>query len=146
MSKSVVTIGYVTDIEGNYDYWLRFKRISRVMSIDFKGELKLRDNCHLVFGGDVCDRGKGDVRIAIELTKLKETFPDRVHIIVGNRDTNKMRLMVETDPRMMDVDLRPYWLRPDEFTSTNNQIDRLKNVHINATIVFLNCLLVCYIL
>lgn len=124
---SKITIGYATDIEGNFDYWERYKAMSRVLQVDSRtGNLLLRDNCHFVFGGDVCDRGKGDIRIANALVKLKQTYPDRVHLILGNRDMNKLRFIIETDPKMLSVDLPPYWVRPNEFYSTNNAVDRVK--------------------
>jgi hypothetical protein len=74
--KNGAMIGYVTDIEGNLNYWQRFKKTSKVL--DASGEnIKLKDNCYLVFGGDVCDRGVGDIAVATEMTKLKKTYPDR---------------------------------------------------------------------
>ena len=53
--------------------------------------LQLRDHCHFVYGGDVCDRGSGDIRICRDLLSLKQRYPERVHLIVGNRDINKVR-------------------------------------------------------
>jgi hypothetical protein len=50
-----------------------------------------------VFGGDLFDRGKGDLRIARQLLGLKKRHPDRVVLLLGNRDINKMRLTSELD-------------------------------------------------
>ena len=47
--------------------------------------VKLRNNCHFVYGGDVCDRGDGDLRILKDLLRLKDDAPNRVHFILGNR-------------------------------------------------------------
>lgn len=55
----------------------------------------LRDHCHFVFGGDVCDRGVGDIRVIRELVELKSRYPERVHLLMGNRDINKMRMRFE---------------------------------------------------
>ena len=48
-----------------------------------------------VFGGDAFDRGAGDLRVARLLIDLKRRYPDRVVLIIGNRDANKMRLTSE---------------------------------------------------
>jgi len=49
----------VTDIEGNHDYWCRFIANSRVIC-GTPGDIDFRDSKgHLVFGGDICDRGPG---------------------------------------------------------------------------------------
>ena len=48
-----------------------------------------------VFGGDLFDRGEGDLRLARELVDLKRRHPDRVVLLMGNRDINKMRLTAE---------------------------------------------------
>lgn len=89
-------IGYVTDIEGNRAYFDEYVRISRVVDRDAQSDqLELRDGCELVFGGDVCDKGDGDLYVARELVGLKRRYPGRVHIILGNRDVNKMRFAHE---------------------------------------------------
>lgn len=111
MSKksNAVRIGYVTDIEGILNYWERFVQISSVLYRDEHKVLQLRENCELVFGGDVCDRGSGDIRIVTELLGLKERFPDKVHFILGNRDGNKLRLAVELLQTFTQREGRVYW-------------------------------------
>ena len=47
-----------------------------------------------VFGGDAFDKGD-DVTTASIITTLKRRFPRRVGLILGNRDTNKMKLASE---------------------------------------------------
>lgn len=85
-------IGYVTDIEGNRAYFDEYVRISRVLDRDAaSSRLQLREGCELVFGGDVCDKGDADLHVARELVELKRRYPARVHIILGNRDVNKIR-------------------------------------------------------
>lgn len=123
-------ISYVTDAEGNYDYWQRYLSLSKVVvRLDENGRemdipytwtgraadsamsvvsnstmnsiniakayggrypdpvypaytrLALRPNCHLVFGGDACDRGPGDIRILWDLLQLYEDHPGRVHFV-----------------------------------------------------------------
>ncbi|KAJ1616086.1 hypothetical protein T492DRAFT_896219 [Pavlovales sp. CCMP2436] len=90
-AEGVCTIGYVTDIEGNRDFFDQYVRTSKVLERDGQERLRLRDGCELVFGGDVCDKGDGDLYVAGELLGLKRRHPGRVHIILGNRDVNKLR-------------------------------------------------------
>ena len=66
-TKKLVT--YVTDIEGNYDYWQRFVRFSRVLCNDPRGNVDFKEsNGEIVFGGDMCDRGSGTSSIAYNIT------------------------------------------------------------------------------
>ena len=72
-------------------------------------QLVLRPNCHFVFGGDTIDRGPGDLRVLSHLVALKNTYPDRVHFVLGNRDVNKMRLPSELHPANLAKAGRIYW-------------------------------------
>ena len=36
------------------------------------------------------DNGEGDVRLCKRLVALKQRYPERVHLLVGNRDLNKV--------------------------------------------------------
>jgi hypothetical protein len=83
-----VTVGYVSDLEGAIAHWDAYLSQSKVLLLldrpDEKGRrVVLRDNCHFVFGGDVCDHGSGDIQILRELVDLKERYPSRVHLILG---------------------------------------------------------------
>lgn len=89
-----ITIGYATDVEGNYDYWSRYIDLSKILNV-VDNQLVLDDNAHFIYGGDVVDRGPGDLRVLADLVGLKRAYPDRVHFIMGNRDVNKMRIPVE---------------------------------------------------
>lgn len=52
--------------------------------------LDLRDrDSHFVYGGDAFDHGD-DLTFARTLLDLKAKHPDRVHLVLGNRDINKM--------------------------------------------------------
>ena len=56
---SIRTVGYVTDVEGDIDFFNGYIDRSRVLTRDpVDGRLSLRDNCAFVFGGDVCDKGE----------------------------------------------------------------------------------------
>ena len=104
------TVTYVTDVEGNLDYWNRWVELSSVVSrCSTSQKLMLKDDCHFVYGGDVWDRGRGDLRIIRDIVNMKKEYPSRVHIILGNRDINKLRLMYELRDDFVAKDLRTYW-------------------------------------
>ena len=88
--------------------------------------LKLMPNCHLVFGGDVCDRGPGDIRLLWDLIQLQEDHPGRVHFILGNRDVNKLRLPTELHDSYTRSPGATYWLPNDPEQRPQGNIDRLK--------------------
>jgi len=48
-----------------------------------------------VFGGDLYDKGPYDIRLSQMLCDLKDKHPDRVWLLMGNRDINKLRLSSE---------------------------------------------------
>ena len=48
-----VIVSYVSDVEGNLNYWNNFKKISKVLTLKESSTLDLKENCHLVFGGFV---------------------------------------------------------------------------------------------
>ena len=101
------TIGFLTDVEGNLDYFNRFVALSKVLYFadnvrmtartitcsdspscthtQGKGPLLLRDHAQLVFGGDCFDKGPGDLRVGALLIDLKRRYPDRVSLIMGMR-------------------------------------------------------------
>lgn len=94
-------LGYVTDVEGNLDYFLRFVEESKVLDVE-KGDLwstsvtlSLRENCYFVYGGDAVDKGPGDIRMVRALVDLKRRYPNHVYLLVGNRDLNKLRFTAE---------------------------------------------------
>jgi hypothetical protein len=106
--KSVNEVVYLTDIEGDYDYWERLLARS-VVQRDEHG-LKLPHDTGFVFGGDVCDRGAGDLRILRDLLQLRERHPGRVYFILGNRDINKLRLIFNLHPMVVYHDVPCYWM------------------------------------
>lgn len=106
-------IGFVSDLEGNYSYWNNYKKISKVLTIDLHTQkLVLKPNCYFVHGGDVVDRGNGDIRILRDLIQLKNDFPDRVFFIIGNRDANKLRLYFSLHDTVLKYRPDAYWVAP----------------------------------
>lgn len=105
--KSIV---YITDVEGNYSYFEHVVSMSNGLVRTNEGKLDLLPDFHFVYGGDVCDRGKGDLRIAVEIVQLTKQYPGRVHIILGNRDINKIRLCTELRECHLKTKLHVFWV------------------------------------
>lgn len=107
-------VTYVTDVEGNLDFFERFVELSPVLRYDEKGELELvGGDSFFVFGGDAVDKGPGDIRLCRQLVSLKQRFPGRVFLLVGNRDLNKLRYTAELSEadmaRPIDEIPRAHW-------------------------------------
>eukprot|EP01052_Picozoa_sp_SAG31_P007327 SAG31_NODE_349_length_17243_cov_7.408248_2_plen_243_part_00 len=109
---------FLTDVEGNWDYFCRFVHRSEGMSFIGDGtfaphDVALLDGYSLVFGGDAGDKGPGTLRFVRAMLSLKERYPDRVVLLLGNRDINKMRFTSElagaeiANPRARES---PYWV------------------------------------
>jgi hypothetical protein len=88
-------VAYVTDLEGSYARLEGFCRRSPYVSLDERGRLVLAPDATFVFGGDAIDRGPFGRRIAATLLDAKYRYPDRVVLLAGNRDINKLRLSRE---------------------------------------------------
>ena len=92
------TVSYFTDVEGDWDYLNRFVDISEVVSRNREdpADLVIEDpNHHVVFGGDVVDKGGYDMKVLDCLNNFKRKYPENVHFIMGNRDCNKLRMQAE---------------------------------------------------
>eukprot|EP00441_Pelagodinium_beii_P007378 CAMPEP_0197702862 /NCGR_PEP_ID=MMETSP1338-20131121/125056_1 /TAXON_ID=43686 ORGANISM="Pelagodinium beii, Strain RCC1491" /NCGR_SAMPLE_ID=MMETSP1338 /ASSEMBLY_ACC=CAM_ASM_000754 /LENGTH=447 /DNA_ID=CAMNT_0043286745 /DNA_START=59 /DNA_END=1399 /DNA_ORIENTATION=+ len=104
--NSKTLIGFITDCEGNFDYWQKCVELSRVVGFNDAGELQFsrpHEADRFVFGGDVFDKGPGDIRIAVELVRFKRRHPERVWLLAGNRDLNKLRFTAELAEEDVDV-------------------------------------------
>jgi hypothetical protein len=129
-------IGYLSDIEGHWEYFLECVERSNVLDWEdaydctpsvssslnegggkikhvFKRLTLHGNNTHFVYGGDTVDKGPGDIRLVRALVSLKRRYPDRVHLLVGNRDLNKLRLPSELSVADMNRDIDdipgPFW-------------------------------------
>jgi len=107
-------IGFVTDVEGNLEYWNRWVGAnSEIVRRRADGRLELAAEAMLVYGGDAVDKGPGDIRLCRELVGLKERYPERVVLVAGNRDLNKLRLTAELSAedlaRPAEAVPRPHW-------------------------------------
>lgn len=98
----------------------------------------LREGCRFVYGGDVVDHQPGDLRLLDELLALKRRFGERVQLVIGNRDVNKLRLPFELTPQFCsDWPLKEhpgvYWLTtrprdslPEKVLEENEVVEHLK--------------------
>lgn len=129
-------ISYITDIEGDRDYLTRYVNQSKVICfrpcdpriqknespffpynhcIDFQRPFR---DC-LVFGGDIWDQGGSDLYVIRQLLDLKDRYPEHVHIVLGNRDINKMRLLQEMkqdEQGRLPDSYGVYWLKGTKTT------------------------------
>jgi len=113
-------LGYVTDVEGNTDYFLRYVDQSNVLTVQEEMSTAqtlildlLGTNTYFVYGGDAVDKGPGDIRLVRALVDLKKRYPERVYLLVGNRDLNKLRLTAELADDDMQREISsippPHW-------------------------------------
>mmetsp|Transcript_94188 Transcript_94188/g.155736 ORF Transcript_94188/g.155736 Transcript_94188/m.155736 type:complete len:494 (+) Transcript_94188:139-1620(+) len=94
------SLEYITDVEGNWEYFCALVERSAVLSWRPDAgptlpELELEESSYFVFGGDAQDKGPGDIRITRALVLLQRQHPDRVFLLIGNRDCNKIRMLAE---------------------------------------------------
>ena len=99
-------LAYLTDVEGQWTKLAAFAANNPCVRLDDSGSLHVAPGCSFVFGGDAIDRGPWSRRIVRCLLDAKERHPDRVVLLAGNRDINKMRLVRELagahPPKMPD--------------------------------------------
>ncbi|EOD26978.1 hypothetical protein EMIHUDRAFT_443285 [Emiliania huxleyi CCMP1516] len=105
-------IAFVSDVEGDLDYFNRWVAGSRCVAYTGSDEAALtltHARAYFVYGGDVPDHGRGSEQLLRLLVGLKRAFPRRVALLVGNRDLNKLRLTSECAPSDL---ARPHWSIP----------------------------------
>jgi len=148
-------IEFFTDVEGSWDYFLRFTANSEVLywgdderGVWGPGTLMLHEDCVLVFGGDTSDKGPGDIRFVKTMLSLKQRFPDRVGLILGNRDINKLRFWSELAEGEDPTQFRVYWdakaAHFEAFMKKNTDGNGLKlGTHVKGPLAYLHWMLNC---
>lgn len=144
-------ISYCTDLEGDLSFFQSFLQSSKIVTarniqtstwhpkewlsfdIDFQSS---SDQNQFVFGGDLFDHGPGDLRLATALLQFKNTYPNQVTLLLGNRDLNKLRLLNELKEKYLTLPpddtniFVPYW-RPQKYVTTLpqhlNQLYKIQN-------------------
>jgi len=84
---------FVTDSEGRKDNLFRLVQEGKLKLKNESGRefLDFTDSSSaLLFGGDLPDRGPDSIKLVDWLTDLKTRHPNRVTLILGNRDGNKL--------------------------------------------------------
>lgn len=145
-------VGFFSDCEGHYDVWQRYLRMALVLYIPEHSEvsnvhpsedwreslnstsfatqqIRLKDDCHFIYGGDVCDRGNGDIRLLKDLIALKERYPERIHFILGNRDVNKLRLPTALHRNVIAHKPMAFWVKSpadDEEFLLNDRNEKMR--------------------
>eukprot|EP00966_Prymnesium_polylepis_P334389 7389761-Prymnesium_polylepis.3 len=69
-----------------------------VLDDEGAADVALVDGWRLIHGGDTCDKGGvmgGSIRVVRTLCRLKRKYPNRVVLLLGNRDLNKLRMTSE---------------------------------------------------
>ena len=64
------------------------------------------NDMQIVFLGDYFDMGNLVEQSIAFIVDLKKKYSDRVHIILGNRDVNKLRFLYETKTEAFDPSLK----------------------------------------
>lgn len=103
-----MAIAYLTDVEGMWSRVVSFARDNPCVTLE-GDTLQLEPGATLVFGGDAIDRGPHGRRILRALIDAKRRWPDRVVLLAGNRDLNKLRLLRELcgePPQRMPDDVK----------------------------------------
>jgi len=127
--EDVKYITYVSDVEGHWDYFIKFVELSKGIKWEVPDvehrlsgkdlELTLTEDYHFVFGGDACDKGLGTLRFLEAMVRLKQKSPAFVHLLQGNRDINKIRFTSELHPdELAKAKSTPhaYWVKPGSQT------------------------------
>jgi Calcineurin-like phosphoesterase len=87
-------IAFLTDVEGRWNKLATFTDGNPHVWLE-DGKLRLADDATFVFGGDAIDRGPAARRIVELLLAARRDYGDRVVLLAGNRDINKLRLVRE---------------------------------------------------
>lgn len=97
-APSALRVAFLSDLEGSARKLSAFLHAHPAFVRGAEGRPHLAPGWRFVHGGDVPDRFAGSIEVAEELVRLKDEAPDRVTLIAGNRDLNKIRLLSELSP------------------------------------------------
>ena len=95
MLSDATTIAVLSDIEGSSRKLDLFCQRHPAFVRGADGLFHLAPGASFVHAGDVPDRFEGTQAAVAELIRLKAEAPDRVLLVAGNRDVNKLRLTAE---------------------------------------------------
>jgi hypothetical protein len=102
--KSSVMTQIITDVEGNWERLLsQANSPEAVLIINSDGTGEIKKNGRIRFLGDTTDKGPNNFKVITFILNLKKNYPDRVELIIGNRDLNKLRFNWELTPSALDL-------------------------------------------
>lgn len=94
---------FLTDLEGRIEPLNQLIK-DGTFKIAADGNLEFsNDDTNLVFGGDLMDRGPHTIRLMRYVIGLKKKYPNRVHLIWGNRDLNKLSFSIDREEKMSNL-------------------------------------------
>jgi hypothetical protein len=104
MDDAPTICGFLSNVQGDYDYFEKYVEISRILTWadESKTSLDLADSAYFVFGGNVQGIGTGDIRVARLLLDLKKKHPDRVKLLMGNMDIQLLKFTYLSDDSSCD--------------------------------------------
>lgn len=148
------TVGVISDIEGKWKaletyaqrrnsvidnnllkkYSDEFDKIRNTQEFINKNEIKinldeiLKENCKLVFLGDLIDNGFDNIKLLTFFILLKDKYNDKVILIAGNRDINKLRLQfIENDENFKkDIERISIWHEKFSKLAKQDKTQKLK--------------------
>lgn len=99
-------IAYLCDVEGHWPFFCNYINNAEGLRFANAGndstrhtekdlDIELIEGWQFVFGGDACDKGPGTLRFLESMVRLKRKYPNRVTLLMGNRDINKIRWTAE---------------------------------------------------
>ncbi|KTD07268.1 metallophosphoesterase [Legionella jamestowniensis] len=122
---------HITDSEGHYPSFANSIARSHLVEFDKHGQLTFQPsavNPFFVYGGDLTDRGPGDVKLLKQLLSFKKRYPDRVFLLAGNREASKTRFHTELHPKYIRERLingtAPYWLQSRPHTIPSDYVKK----------------------
>jgi len=83
---------HISDVEGSFNRLRTFVERAPGLAFDDAGDIVVDEDTVFVFGGDAVDRGPWSRRVVRTLWRAQQRFPERVVLLGGNRDINKLRL------------------------------------------------------
>lgn len=90
---------YVTDPEGDYQKFRNRLQQNNTLISELKSQYPKLKNAKInyVFGGDMTDKGEGNIEILDKVKELQRTH--NVQLLIGDRDHNKIRFKEALNPK-----------------------------------------------
>jgi hypothetical protein len=93
----MMRVAHISDVEGSWARLSTFVERTPGLSLLPHDRIEVAHGTIFVMGGDAVDRAPWSRRVMRAFLDVKERFPDRVFLLAGNRDLNKLRLIRELE-------------------------------------------------